>query len=219
MKYGISLLALLCAWSIGTAQVDAQGRGKGQANRPTAAGAKQGGAKADQGRPVTAKGPKQTKTKAAPVAGTEARVKGNPHNKTTTAPMGNVRPDTPTTTYVKNPRLEERLRLMLPAGMTVQDASLGFKNWGQFVAAVHVSRNLGLDFNALKAAMTGIPVGSPPGTLPTTAPLSLGQAIHSLPRTTPTTDGQTLTTSKIQTEVKKAEDAANADLRRTRERS
>jgi hypothetical protein len=119
MRYSISLLALLCALSVGTAQVSAQGRGKGQANRPTTAGAKQGGAKADHQAPTTAKGPKSTSTpkatgnttkKAAPVTGTEARVKGNPHKTTTpaTAPTTSVTPQTPTATYVKNPKLENR---------------------------------------------------------------------------------------------------------------
>ena len=211
MRYGISLLALLCALSIGTAQVDAQGRGKGQAKRPTTAGAKQGGGKVDRPATPKATGTTKTTTKASPTTGTEARVKGNPHK--TTTPTGTVTADTPTTTHVKNPRLEARLQPMLPAGMTVQDASQGFKNWGQFVAAVHVSNNLGLDFNAVKAAMTGIPAGSPVGTAPTTTPMSLGQAIQSV-KGTMTTDPAT-----IRTEVKKAEDAANTDLRRTRGRS
>ena len=80
------------------------------------------------------------------------------------------------------------------------------------MAAVHVSENLGLDFYALKAAMTGIPAGSPVGTAPTTQPMSLGQAIQSLP-------GSTLQSTTVATEVKKAETEANEDFRRTRERS
>ena len=219
MRYGISFLALLFALSVGTAPLDAQGRGKGQVNKPTTAGAKQGGPKADHVKPTTAKGPKSTTT-----TQTEARAKGNPHKTTTTTstPTTDITPTTPTTTYVKNPKLEARLLAMLPnlpAGTTIQDASTGFKNWGQFVAAVHVSQNLGLDFTALKAAMTGIPAGSLAGTAPTTTPLSLGQAIQTLPGTTTTSDDTTLTSTKIKNEVKKAEDAANADLRRARERS
>lgn len=221
MRYGISFLALLFALSVGTAPLDAQGRGKGQVNKPTTAGAKQGGAKADHAKPTTAKGPKSTTTTQ---TGTEARAKGNPHKTTTTTSMAtaDVTPTTPTTTHMKNPKLEARLLAMLPnlpAGTTIQDVSAGFKNWGQFVAAVHVSQNLGIDFTALKAAMTGIPAGSPVGTAPTAAPLSLGQAIQTLPGTTMTSDGTTLTSTKIKNEVKKAEDAANADLRRSRERS
>jgi hypothetical protein len=44
----------------------------------------------------------------------------------------------------------------------------GFKNYGQLVAARHVSENLGIDFNDLKALMTG------------DNPKSLGQAIQEL---------------------------------------
>ncbi len=110
---------------------------------------------------------------------------------------------------VKNPKLEARLLTLLPAGTNIQDASQGFKNWGQFVAAVHVSNNLGIPFADLKAAMTGLAPGATPGTtVPTTTPMSLGQAIQSLKGTTTTAPG-TLSSTKIQNEVKKAEDAAN----------
>jgi len=115
---------------------------------------------------------------------------------------------------VKNPKLEAKLLAMLPAGTTIQDASSGFKNWGQFVAATHVSTNLGIPFADLKAAMTGIPVGATTAT-PTTTPMSLGQAIQTVRGTIPATETP-LTPTTIQTEVKKAEDAATADLRRTR---
>ena len=132
-----------------------------------------------------------------------------------------VTPTTPTTMSVKNPKLEARLLALLPPNTTIQDASQGFKNWGQFVAAVHVSNNLNIPFADLKMKMTGIaPVT--PGTLPTVPPtttttMSLGQAIQSLKGTT--AESSTLTSTKIRTEVKKAEDAANADLQQTRERS
>jgi hypothetical protein len=71
-----------------------------------------------------------------------------------------------------NPNLEARLLAMLPAGSTIQDASQGFRNWGQFVAAVNTSNNLNIPFADLKAKMTG----------PT--PMSLGQAIQSFQGTT-----------------------------------
>jgi len=45
---------------------------------------------------------------------------------------------------------------MLPKGMTLNEASKGFKNQGQFIAALHVSQNLGIPFADLKTAMTGI---------------------------------------------------------------
>ena len=230
MRYGISLFAVLFALSIGGAPVGAQGRGKGQTNRPATAGAKAGGAKADHPKPATAKGPKNTPgttTTATnthghgPKSTTQAadgtgKAKGNPHRAptTTTTVVSNVTPTTPTTVHVKNPKLEARLLALLglPQGTPITDVSSGFKNWGQFVAAVHVSENLGLDFNSLKAAMTGIPAGSPAGTAPTAQPLSLGQAVQSL-------GGSTISGTSVETEVKKAETEASEDFRRTRERS
>ena len=53
------------------------------------------------------------------------------------------------------PQLSQRLQGMLPAGMTVDQAADGFKNLGQFVAAVNVSKNLGIPFDQLKAQVTG----------------------------------------------------------------
>ena len=130
-----------------------------------------------------------------------------------------VTPTTPTTQSVKNPKLEARLLALLPPNTTIQDASQGFKNWGQFVAATHVSNNLNIPFAELKARMTGITPGTLPGTTVQTTPMSLGQAIQSFKTTAPTTGTATLTPARVNNEVKKAEDAANADLRRTRDGS
>jgi len=60
---------------------------------------------------------------------------------------------------------------MLPTGMTIEEASTGFRNQGQFIAALNASRNQGLDFVQLKDAMT-------------VDGLSLGQAAKQV-RTTP----------------------------------
>jgi hypothetical protein len=49
--------------------------------------------------------------------------------------------------------LSSKLASLLPADTNLQDASAGFKNLGQFVAAVHVSKNLGIPFTDLKAKM------------------------------------------------------------------
>jgi hypothetical protein len=81
-----------------------------------------------------------------------------------------------------NPNQEARLLARLPPGATIQDASLGFKNRGQFIAAVNASTNHNIPFYELKARMTGIPVGS---TVPTTTPMSLGQALQSFKVTPP----------------------------------
>src|SRR6266852_7993999 len=49
--------------------------------------------------------------------------------------------------------------LGIPPGTGALDAlkadAMGFKNFGQFVAAAHVSQNLDISFKDLKAAMTG----------------------------------------------------------------
>jgi len=55
----------------------------------------------------------------------------------------------------RNTRLSSKLQSLLPAGTNVQQAAAGFKNLGQFIAAVHVSHNLGIPFDELKAKMTG----------------------------------------------------------------
>ncbi len=67
-----------------------------------------------------------------------------------------------------NPALVTRLQPLLPSGLTLTDAATGFKNQGQFIAALHVSHNLNIPFAQLKTAMTG------------TDHDSLGQAIHEL---------------------------------------
>jgi hypothetical protein len=42
---------------------------------------------------------------------------------------------------------------MLPAGTDMNAAANGFKNQGQFIAAVHASTNLGLSFDQIKTKM------------------------------------------------------------------
>lgn len=53
----------------------------------------------------------------------------------------------------KNTKLTEKLEGRLPKGTDLMEAAEGFRNLGQFVAAVNVSNNLGLDFEQLKTAM------------------------------------------------------------------
>ena len=88
---------------------------------------------------------------------------------TTSAPV--VSTLNPIAAKLQSKPLGARIEHMLPAGMTLNTASAGFRNQGQFIAAVHASRNLGIPFADLKAAMIGTP--TQPG-------LSLGQAIQKL---------------------------------------
>jgi hypothetical protein len=67
----------------------------------------------------------------------------------------------------KNEKLVARLQALLPAGMTVEQAAEGFRNQGQFMAAVRVSNNLGIPFADLKTSMV-------------TDGRSLGQSIQTL---------------------------------------
>ncbi len=60
----------------------------------------------------------------------------------------------------QNTKLASKLQALLPAGTDLQTAASGFKNLGQFVAAVHVSHNLGIPFDQLKAKMQGPPAES-----------------------------------------------------------
>jgi hypothetical protein len=67
-----------------------------------------------------------------------------------------------------NPALSARIQPLLPAGSTIATASAGFRNLGEFIAALHVSQNLGIPFGQLKAELTE------------RHPDSLGQAVHDL---------------------------------------
>jgi hypothetical protein len=63
----------------------------------------------------------------------------------------------PTTLLSSNAKLastlQARLGSLLPSGMSLTDAASGFKNLGQFIAALHVSHNLGVPFEDLKSKM------------------------------------------------------------------
>lgn len=88
-----------------------------------------------------------------------------------------------------NTKLASKLQSLLPAGTNLQQAAQGFKNLGQFVAAVHVSHNLGIPFDQLKAKMIGPPKES------------LGAAIHALKPT-----------ANAKEESKKGEKQAKQDI-------
>jgi hypothetical protein len=88
--------------------------------------------------------------------------------------------------------------------MTLNTASMGFKNQGQFIAALHVSENLGIPFVLLKSHMVTVTPGAP-GQLPTaTQTGSLGQAIQA--------SKAALSTSTVTGEVARAEQQAATDL-------
>ena len=112
-----------------------------------------------------ATGPKSTKvtTKNATTAGT-TKHSTTASSTTVTTPVTSTSPNLP-----KNQKLVTRLALLLPPGTDMNVAAGGFKNQGQFVAAVHVSNNLGISFVELKHQMVD-------------EGLSLGQAIQTFPK-------------------------------------
>jgi len=168
MKLVTIAVAMIFALSAASASVYAQGRGNGQAKKTTVSGPK---AKSTAQTTRTAK----AETRAVK---TEARAaKATAKTETRAA-------KTETKTAARNPNQEARLLKMLPPGTNIQDAALGFKNRGQFIAAVNASTNHSISFVELKARMTGIPVG---GTVPTMTPMSLGQALQSFKVTPPPT--------------------------------
>jgi len=89
----------------------------------------------------------------------------------------------------QNTKLSSNLQSLLPEGTDLQAAAAGFKNLGEFVSAVHVSKNLDIPFDELKAKMTG-----PDGVI-------LGKAIHELRPDV-----------KAKAEAKRAKKQANQDF-------
>ena len=79
-----------------------------------------------------------------------------------------------------------RITPMLPAGMTLDQATTGFRNQGQFIAALNASKNQGVPFADLQKAMT-------------VDGLSLGQAVRSLKAPAPSTTTGTGTTTTTPT--------------------
>lgn len=88
------------------------------------------------------------------------------------------------------PSLAAKLQEELPSNTNLQSAARGFENLGQFVAAVHVSHNLGIPFRDLKAKVTG------------RSAVNLGKAIQQLK---PGVDAKA--------EAKKAEKQAKQDIK------
>jgi hypothetical protein len=84
---------------------------------------------------------------------------------TTTPPV--APPNALSTKIAKNPQQLARFSGMLPEGMTLEAATAGFRNQGQFVAALNASKNQGVAFADLQTAMT-------------VDGMSLGQAVKQL---------------------------------------
>lgn len=169
---GVTSAALIGATGLQAQRGQGQARGRPPATTPVSAG--QGKPSGTPGRPTTTPPPQ---------AGDHRS--GNP------SPHGSNAGGRPTVGQLvtQNANLASRLQALLP-GTNLQAAGEGFRNLGQFVAAAHVSHNLDIPFDQLKATMLG------PGAE------SLGSAIHALK---PAADAKA--------EAKKAEKNADADIK------
>ena len=95
---------------------------------------------------------------------------------TTTTPTNVWVPNNPVAQKLSTkPNILAKANNVLPLNTDLNLATAGFKNFGQFVAAVNVSQNHQIAFADLKAAMTGLTLAGEPTGMPT---VSLGQAIQ-----------------------------------------
>ena len=141
---------------------------------------------------AAAKAPKTTST--SPKSGT-ASAKATGKSTTTASakksePARTATSTTSTTTLTpvqqklqQNTNLASKLETRLPKGTDLMTAAEGFRNLGQFVAAVNVSNNLGIDFVNLKTSMVD-------------DGLSLGQAIQTWKPTANSTQEASLAESR-----------------------
>ncbi len=102
----------------------------------------------------------------------------------------------------QNTQLSSKLSTLLPAGTDLQTAASGFRNLGQFVAAVHVSHNLDIPFAQLKCTELATAAACPNMTVPSKGS-HLGQAIQTLKPTMSSGDSKAA--------AKQAEKEASAD--------
>jgi hypothetical protein len=102
----------------------------------------------------------------------------------------------------KDPALASKIKTLLN-GEDLKTAEMGFKDRGQFLAALNVSKNLNIPFDQLKAKVTGITVLAN-GQTTNSTPMALGKAIQELK--------PTLTHDQVNNAVKKAEKQASEDI-------
>jgi len=191
-----------------------------------------GGPKTTSGSPKTTSGSaKKVSTTTTTSAANHGQAKKSPAPTTsttttasTTTPStstGTATTDTTTTTTTQlnpiaqkiksTPGLNSKVGSLLPQGMSLNQASKGFKNQGQFIAALHVSQNLGIPFADLKTAMTGIrPITLPPTGGTTTGGTTTGGT------TTVTTTTESTPLLSLGQAIKKLRPTANADAAETR---
>jgi hypothetical protein len=127
-------------------------------------------------------------------AGHAPKTAGNPHSASASSTTPKF-----VSRIQSNPQLSSRLMPLLPSGMSLENAAQGFKNQGQFIAALHVSKNLGIPFDQLKADMTG------------SNPKSLGQAIEALKPGTDASKATKTAENEAEDDVKASNTHANGN--------
>jgi hypothetical protein len=212
---------------VASAVLAGQGKGGGPKSHPPQTKGPQGGSHGPKTSPATAsaassKGPKTTRTTAS--ATTTTSTKGSAKKTaptTTTTPSSTTTTNTtPTTTTTltpvqqklqRNTNLASKLESRLPKGTDLMAAAEGFRNLGQFVAAVNVSNNLDIPFAQLKTSMVdekmslgrAIQAWKPTADATREASLAESQATV-LINTTSTTTSTSTTDSKSSSKTKKA---------------
>lgn len=180
MKRGLALFSMAAAAILLSAgPLNAQGKPASPPARPTGPGA-------GPGSPGGMGNPAQSKPATPPTAKNDREQSGKGQ------PQSTGQAKTASEQLAQNERLSARVKDLLPPGTDINQASSGFKNLGQFVAAAHVSKNLGIPFDQLR---TRVVDGK-----------TLGDAIHEI---RPDVDHKA--------EEKKATKAAQQDIEGRRE--
>ena len=145
-----------------------------------------------------------------PTTGGKPATSGKSSGRTSTSTSTTTTPLNPVAAKISaHPQLKAKITAMLPKSadgtpqMTLNQASLGFKNQGQFIAALHVSQNLNISFTDLRKQMITTVTATQGGQTTTTATQtkSLGQAIQYVKKNADAT-----------AEAQKAQTQANQDL-------
>jgi hypothetical protein len=164
MRFVQAILGVAVATFLTAAPVDADQRGNGKGGGATHGPSAAASAHPPAPAPKAALTPKTTKhgspaTTTTSKGATTKTSKNTPTTTTSTTTTGTTTTTTPISPLAQkiasHPQLASRLKTLLPAGMTLNQAASGFKNQGQLIAALHVSRNLNIPFRQLKADMTG----------------------------------------------------------------
>lgn len=141
---------------------------------------------------------------------------GKSANANANAPSNHASSSSPTDLLTRNTKLDTTLtsklqsKGLIPAGADLKDVCSGFKNLGLCMASIHVSHNLNVSFDCLKADVTGTAPAAgatcPDGT--GASKMSLGKAIQTLSPN-----------ANASAETKKAQKAANQDIRESQTQS